>query len=668
MKTILFADNDSDFLDTRAEFLERAGYAVLKACSLGLARQLLADAHVHLSVVDIRMVDDDDDKDVSGLTLAKEPAFRPVPKIILTAFPTYEAVREALGPLLDGLPAAVGFLAKQEGPEALIRAAESAFIRHVRINWDLVIRWHERDPLSFPHLVSLILPEVPSERLPDRVKELEDLFRKLFCDKHQITIGQLLWRQNGRICLPVFAYSPEGIQEQRLVICGTRPAIEQEVARYKKYAPKGGRSTALVDIPAETVHFAALAYDLHGADLEQVQTFEAFYKENKTAQVREAVRRFFETTLTAWHQEARALEEAKSLGQMYRERMGLIRDKVALAEFQRKAEALVRDVFALGPVAIRPSAQELILEFPNGNTVSYPNPILYLYDEANEARPVICRITPGTLRKDNILIDQEGRTWLTDFAQAGPAPLLWDFVSLEAILRFDLVDATDLLALHDLEKRLVSLTRLNDRLDVQDIGPPLRKALEIIREVRNLAFSTAGGDIALYQQGLFFHAMSGVAGYVPGLRHNKRELARVVHALLAAAMICKDIKRVFEEPAQDQARFSLTSEGIRIDAANRRVWVEGKQVELSQTEFDLLSYLYTHAGQLCRRRAIVEEGLRETYVGDDQEAARLNTMITRLRKKIEPDPDNPSYIKTVRRGSAGQEGGYVLNIAKSPSR
>lgn len=641
---VLLADNDPDFLDTRAEFLEQAGYRVLKAYTLAQARQLLAEAHLHLAILDIRMEKDDDEKDVSGLTLAKDPAFCPVPKIMLTGFPSYQAVREALGPALDGMPPAVDYLSKQEGPEALIQAVERAFAQHVRLNPDLVIRWDEREPLFFPYLVSLIQPETPPEHLPDRVGELEDLFRKLFYDKRQITLGRLLWHREGRACLTAFAYSPEGVAEQRLVTCGMRSQIEQEMARYKEYAPKGGTSTALVS-PAKTMNFAALAHDLHEADLEQVQTFEAFYRTNKAAQIRDVVRHLVQTTLAAWHQEGRILEERKSLEQLYRERLGLDQDALPPQRFQEQAQVLVKESLSLGPTQMWLSAEELTLRFPNGQVVSYPNPIPHLYENQND-HPVPCRISPGTLNSSNILVDQKARTWLTDFAQAGPAPLLWDFVSLEAAIRFDLVDTTNLQALHDFETRLVTPDRLNERLDAQDIDPPLRKALEVIQEIRRLAFSAAGGDPIPYNQGLLFHAASEVASYAPDLKHRRGELARLVHALLAAAMICKSIGRMPGKPAQRSS--SSSAEGIRIDETNRRVWVGGRQVRLSPSEFDLLLYLYTHAGQLCKRRAIVEEGLRGKYMGDKQEAGRINTMITRLRKKIEPDPDHLCYIITIR--------------------
>jgi len=120
---ILFADNDPDFLRTRTEFLEQEGYLVVPAADLGEAkRKLTKKGKIDLAVIDIRLVNDDDERDISGLNLAKEVAHS-VPKIILTGFPAWTLTREALHQV-NGPQAAVDFLAKQDGPQVLLQRIE----------------------------------------------------------------------------------------------------------------------------------------------------------------------------------------------------------------------------------------------------------------------------------------------------------------------------------------------------------------------------------------------------------------------------------------------------------------------------------------------------------------------------------------------------------------
>lgn len=112
-ETILFADNDLDFLETRKTSLENAGYSIIATTSVAETKQKLDLGNIDLAIIDVRLIDDDDDKDLSGLVLAKKYA-RLTPKIILTNFPTYEYVRENLRPQLDGLSVATDFLSKRE--------------------------------------------------------------------------------------------------------------------------------------------------------------------------------------------------------------------------------------------------------------------------------------------------------------------------------------------------------------------------------------------------------------------------------------------------------------------------------------------------------------------------------------------------------------------------
>ena len=121
---ILFADNDSDFLATRREFLEREGYTVVAATSPNDARDKLASENPDLATLDIRLVNDDDEKNNSGLELAKEIS-RSVPVLLLTGWPSVEYARQVLKPQFDGLPAAYDFIAKRDGPEAMLTAVRN---------------------------------------------------------------------------------------------------------------------------------------------------------------------------------------------------------------------------------------------------------------------------------------------------------------------------------------------------------------------------------------------------------------------------------------------------------------------------------------------------------------------------------------------------------------
>ncbi|MDZ7363574.1 MAG: response regulator [candidate division KSB1 bacterium] len=72
MAKILLADNDAKFLKSRTEILEKSGYPVVAVNSLDEARKKLRDNHCDLAVIDVRLLDDNDPNDFSGLTLVRE--------------------------------------------------------------------------------------------------------------------------------------------------------------------------------------------------------------------------------------------------------------------------------------------------------------------------------------------------------------------------------------------------------------------------------------------------------------------------------------------------------------------------------------------------------------------------------------------------------------------
>lgn len=69
-----------------------------------------------------------------------------------------------------------------------------------------------------------------------------------------------------------------------------------------------------------------------------------------------------------------------------------------------------------------------------------------------------------------------------------------------------------------------------------------------------------------------------------------------------------------------------------------------KKIYLTAKEFDLLYFLYSHKGQVFTKEQLYEKVWGYEDVTD---GSNLTSFIRKLRKKIEPDPDNPQYIITV---------------------
>jgi two-component system response regulator RegX3 len=84
---------------------------------------------------------------------------------------------------------------------------------------------------------------------------------------------------------------------------------------------------------------------------------------------------------------------------------------------------------------------------------------------------------------------------------------------------------------------------------------------------------------------------------------------------------------------------------VRLDAGRREVAVDDVPVELSRKEFDLLSLLMSHSGQVVTRDGCIDRLWWDQELTDTR---TLDTHIKRLRRKIEPDPANPRHLVTVR--------------------
>jgi len=84
-------------------------------------------------------------------------------------------------------------------------------------------------------------------------------------------------------------------------------------------------------------------------------------------------------------------------------------------------------------------------------------------------------------------------------------------------------------------------------------------------------------------------------------------------------------------------------DGLEVDLEHRRVIVQGNEVQLTPTEYDLLRLLVTHAGKVLTRNQILRQMWGPAYM---EQPHLLRVNISNLRRKIEPEPNRPRYILT----------------------
>ncbi len=98
-------------------------------------------------------------------------------------------------------------------------------------------------------------------------------------------------------------------------------------------------------------------------------------------------------------------------------------------------------------------------------------------------------------------------------------------------------------------------------------------------------------------------------------------------------------------PVTGKEAATMLLKDMVIDKVNRTVAVRNLSVELTGKEFDLLLFLASNKGRVFTKKQIYTQVWAEEYAFDD---SNIMSFISKLRKKIEPNPEQPFYIQTVR--------------------
>lgn len=116
-----------------------------------------------------------------------------------------------------------------------------------------------------------------------------------------------------------------------------------------------------------------------------------------------------------------------------------------------------------------------------------------------------------------------------------------------------------------------------------------------------------------------------------------RELLARVKAILRRVSAVKQAAN-----SDDQTEIHIP--GLSIFLEKRKIILHGNPVDLTAKEFDLLALFATHPGRAYSRQELLDIIWGYQFDGYDH---TVNSHINRLRSKIEHDPSNPTYVKTV---------------------
>lgn len=181
-----------------------------------------------------------------------------------------------------------------------------------------------------------------------------------------------------------------------------------------------------------------------------------------------------------------------------------------------------------------------------------------------------------------------------------------------------------------------ALTKQNYQLVVLDVMMPGMDGFEVMEQIRKIS------SIPI----LMLTAKSDNYSKVRGLRLGADDyLTKPFEMNEFIARVFSLIRRYTRFNPNNEELHQLSFKGLMIDLDRHTVTTECDTLSLPPKEFGVLIFCARHQGKIVTKQQIYEAVWGEPYVYDD---SNIMAIISRLRKKIEPDPAAPTYMQTVK--------------------
>lgn len=192
------------------------------------------------------------------------------------------------------------------------------------------------------------------------------------------------------------------------------------------------------------------------------------------------------------------------------------------------------------------------------------------------------------------------------------------------------------------EEALRLWRQYSPHLIVLDLMMPGKNGWQVCEEIRNeqdvpIIMLTARGDEMDRLMGLTM----GADDYMTK-PFSPRELVLRVKAILRRQQ--RSQVEMSEVPAVATPGHILKFPGLELNVLHRSVRIHGKEIELTVKEFELLHLFTGHPEQVFSRNQLLNKVWDVDYYGD---TTTVTVHIRRLREKIEANPSQPRFIKTV---------------------
>jgi ActR/RegA family two-component response regulator len=519
---VLVVENDSVALKQQVKNLTQWGYRVNIARGVGQhlindARRQAQQHRCQVALIDMRLLDDDDRNDLSGLELISR--LGPTRAIILSSYGDRATAVEALKN-----KRAFDFVGKEEGPRRLRQAIEEATQHACACRHGLDIYWPagycaERiADLFFPHD-----PTIPRD-------EVNDIIGRLFPHARTLRLEKI----SDATPTPGMAPRPRSIvlkawaddREPVVVKLARAPKMALEAQRYAAHVEDRLHGRFYASIRNSIIYWdlGGAIYTFLGTPLEQMRMFSEFYAESAIDDIKLALARLFETW-TPHYQPAKRVPYHNSLFAAYSNVWG--------KEWRQRLLAYPN--------------QETHIHFSSIN-LEGPNPIAWVIKQvglaggseadASHVSGIWLAVTHGDLLGDNVFIDRDKNAWFIDYERTGLGPILQDFVELEADLLTRLVKlpaGNNLDHFYHLALAVTEPSQTELRLMAAFQHPEMAKALKTIHQIRQLArYYTGARDVRQYLWGLLFNVVFRATLLSEDHPHRER-------TLLLGSLICRQL-------------------------------------------------------------------------------------------------------------------------------